>query len=197
MESKHFGKGKKIRDTIMFKKEDLCPAFISFCPDIKGNSLQIRKFNDKHYHKRTKESFSFLPQQKQLSNDAKETAKHLLNLRADRKLVRQNLTQITEKNVILKDLSNLQRTTVKGDSLKKCIDFIKEKNADATILRDDNDNFKGLFVQTPEMKGTMAAFPEFLAIDATYRLLNIGIPLLLIIVEDGSCQSEIVRSVCS
>ncbi|KAJ8966430.1 hypothetical protein NQ314_003528 [Rhamnusium bicolor] len=145
-------KGKKIRDTKTFKKEDLCPAFISFFSDIKGNSLQIRKFNDKHNHERTKESFSFLPQQRQLSNDAKETAKYLLSLRADRKLVRQNLTQITGKNVILKDLFNLQRTTVKGNSLKKCIDFINEKNADATILKDDNDNFKGLFVQTPAMK---------------------------------------------
>ncbi|XP_044745142.1 uncharacterized protein LOC123307006 [Coccinella septempunctata] len=153
-------KGKKLRDTKTFKKEDLCPAFISFSPDIRGDSLEIIKFNDKHNHERNRETLSFLPQQRQLPGDAKETAKQLLSLRADKKLVRQNLQQITGKDITLKDLSNLQRTAVKGDSLEKCIDFLQEKNAETALFKDSNDNFKGLFMQTPQMKSTMAAFPE-------------------------------------
>lgn len=38
----------------------------------------------------------------------------------------------------------------------------------------------------------MEAFPEFLAVDATYKLLKIELPVFLIIVEDGNCQTEIV-----
>lgn len=69
------------------------------------------------------------------------------------------------------------------------------KNADVTIFKNNSDNFKCLFVQTPAMKDTMRAFPEFLAIDATYKLLKIGIPLFMIAAEDGNCQSEIA-SIC-
>nr|CAH7734861.1 unnamed protein product [Callosobruchus chinensis]CAH7736672.1 unnamed protein product [Callosobruchus chinensis]CAH7748879.1 unnamed protein product [Callosobruchus chinensis] len=49
-----------------------------------------------------------------------------------------------------------------------------------------------MFMQTCSMKKTMKAYPEFLGIDGTYKLLNIGIPVFLIVVEDGNCQTEIV-----
>nr|CAH7721928.1 unnamed protein product [Callosobruchus chinensis] len=47
-----------------------------------------------------------------------------------------------------------------------------------------------MFMQTCSMKKTMKAYPEFLGIDGTYKLLNIGIPVFLIVVEDGNCQTR-------
>ncbi|XP_030766318.1 uncharacterized protein LOC115890279 [Sitophilus oryzae] len=42
--------------------------------------------------------------------------------------------------------------------------------ANVAVLRDEDNNFRGLFIQSPTMKSTMKAFPEFLAVDATYNL---------------------------
>lgn len=56
----------------------------------------------------------------------------------------------------------------------------------------ENKIFQGLFLQTPEMKKMMNSYPEFLAIDGTYKLLELNIPVFVFLVEDSNCQSEIV-----
>ncbi|KAG5886813.1 hypothetical protein JTB14_031455 [Gonioctena quinquepunctata] len=78
----------------------------------------------------------------------------------------------------------------KKENLENCLNILKAKyGAHAALLRDEDINFRGLFIQSPTMKNTMKAFPEFLAVDATYKLLKIGLPVFLIIVEDGICQT--------
>ena len=57
----------------------------------------------------------------------------------------------------------------------------------------DNDkNFKGLFFQDPQMISCFQAYPELLCVDATYKLLNLGLPTYLFHSEDSNGQSEIV-----
>ena len=57
----------------------------------------------------------------------------------------------------------------------------------------DNDkNFKGLFFQDPQMISCFQAYPELLCVDATYNLLNLGLPTYLFLGEDSNGQSEIV-----
>ena len=45
------------------------------------------------------------------------------------------------------------------------------------------------------MKETFHAYPEFLCLDATYKLLQLGIPVYLMLCEDSNGQSEII-AVC-
>lgn len=44
------------------------------------------------------------------------------------------------------------------------------------------------------MKQVFAAYPEILCVDATYKLLELHLPLYILLVEDGNGQSEIACS---
>ena len=43
-----------------------------------------------------------------------------------------------------------------------------------------------------DMVEAFRAYPEMLCIDATYKLLNLGLPVYLLLCEDSNGQSEIV-----
>lgn len=65
--------------------------------------------------------------------------------------------------------------------------------ADCEVLVKDKV-FEGLFFVTAQMKNVMEAFPEFVGIDATYKLLDLRAPLYLAVVENSQGQTEIVAS---
>ena len=46
--------------------------------------------------------------------------------------------------------------------------------------------------QDPQIISCFQAYPELLCIDATYKLLNLGLPTYLFLSEDSNGQSEIV-----
>ena len=53
----------------------------------------------------------------------------------------------------------------------------------------------GLLFQEREMKTTFSAYPELLCLDATYKLLELGLPVYLMLSEDANGQSEVI-AVC-
>ena len=55
------------------------------------------------------------------------------------------------------------------------------------VFSDEDSNFKGLFFQDRHMIEAFQAYPEMLCIDATFKLLNLGLPIPSFI-----GQSEIV-----
>lgn len=59
------------------------------------------------------------------------------------------------------------------------------------LVNSDND-LHGIFFQDEGMKEALAAYPELLCIDATYKLLELCLPLYNMLAEDGNGQSEIV-----
>ena len=63
------------------------------------------------------------------------------------------------------------------------------------VYSDDQKNLKGLFLQDQEMINIFRAYPELLCLDATYKLLELGLPTYIILCEDLNGQSEII-SVC-
>jgi len=63
------------------------------------------------------------------------------------------------------------------------------------ILQDESSNFQGLFYQDHRMKQTFDVYPELTFVDATYKLLQIHLPVYLTLCEDSNGQSEIT-SVC-
>jgi len=60
------------------------------------------------------------------------------------------------------------------------------------IIADEDNNFKALFCQDPEMHMVYLAYPELIIIDATYKLVDLNLPLYLLMCIDGNGQSEIV-----
>ena len=59
------------------------------------------------------------------------------------------------------------------------------------IIAEDN-KFKALFYQDAEMHLVYQAYPELIMVDATYKLLNLRLPLYLLLCIDGNGQSEII-----
>ena len=57
---------------------------------------------------------------------------------------------------------------------------------------EEKKNFKGLFIQDQGMKDTFKAYPERVCFDASYKLLELGFPVYLMLCEDSNGQSEIV-----
>ena len=51
---------------------------------------------------------------------------------------------------------------------------------------------KVFFFQDAEMREAFKAYPEIIFIDATYKLLELGLPVYLMLCEDSNGQSEIV-----
>ena len=70
-------------------------------------------------------------------------------------------------------------------------------NADATVEAycDEEENFLGLFFQDQQMKQAFDAYPELICLDATYKLLELGFPVYLMVCENANGQSEII-AVC-
>lgn len=67
--------------------------------------------------------------------------------------------------------------------------------ASVEIYTDVDQNLKGIFFQDQQMKDAFKAYPELLCIDATYKLLELGLPVYIMVSEDSNGQSEIV-AVC-
>ena len=123
-----------------FRKD--CEAMINFCASEDGRALVVNRFIDEHNHEVSKvhclhentnmvsiilvgffmftlvkELFRRLPQQRKLTNEEKEKARRLLQLKANKKMVKDDLQSSTGKAALLKDLSNLM-TKTKSDSTR-------------------------------------------------------------------------------
>lgn len=64
--------------------------------------------------------------------------------------------------------------------------------ANCHLLIDNKNFFKGMMFYTPAMKSAMAAYPDFLCMDGTYKLLNLRTPVYIILIENGNEESIIV-----
>ena len=48
------------------------------------------------------------------------------------------------------------------------------------VYADDKKIFKGLFFQDIQMRDAFQAYPKIVFVDATYKLLELGVPILLL-----------------
>ena len=65
-------------------------------------------------------------------------------------------------------------------------------DAQVDVLVGDENVLQGLVFQDPAMKSYLNSFPEVLFIDATYKLLEIRVPIYLTLCEDSMGNSEVV-----
>lgn len=78
-----------------------------------------------------------------------------------------------------------------GSSVISCIacNFI---GATVKLLIDEQKVLNALYFQDDCMKNVYRRFPEIIFVDSTHKTNNLGMPLYLIVVEDGNGESEIV-----
>lgn len=66
--------------------------------------------------------------------------------------------------------------------------------ASVHVLVSDSNIFQGIYFQDNAMKQSFSSYPEFLCVDATYKLLELRLPLYILLVEDGNGESEVAAA---
>ncbi len=143
-----------------------------------------------------------------------------MDMRANKKMIQQEISEESGNIVLLRDLSNIAATS-KRERTRNDIDasvrmlmgkygklvlfivslfiyylpIVTATGASVVVYLDESKHFKGLFFQDKQMKEAFSAYHEFLCLDATYKLLDLGLPVYLMLCEDSNGQSEIV-AVC-
>ena len=73
------------------------------------------------------------------------------------------------------------------------VDYLKTKEGAVVEVRVDKDsNFKSILFQDQYLKDAYGNFPEILLVDATYKLLDLRMPLYVLMTVDGDGLSDIV-----
>ncbi|XP_047146768.1 uncharacterized protein LOC124819321 [Hydra vulgaris] len=188
---KYKGFGK--RQTSTYKKD--CPFYLYFKASDDGQALIWQELNNTHNHEVSEIFYKHLPNQRRLPDYAIAKAETLLGLKANKKLLQRELLNETGKMLTLRDLSNIAASAHNSDTQNDLTAFIttlKEKyNANVEVLTDADNNLQGLFFQDFFMHSAYNAYPEFLCMDATYKLLEIRMPVYILLCEDGAGESEI------
>ena len=95
----------------------------------------------------------------------------------------------------LKDLSNLHQKTNQGISkngISEIVAYLNQKEGSTVdVMIDSENNFKAIFYQDQYMKKIYERYPKILLVDATYKLLELRLPVYLLLVIDGDGLSEI------
>ncbi|XP_043277800.1 uncharacterized protein [Venturia canescens] len=176
-----------------FQKDCVASIFVTASSD--GKTLVVTKINNTHSHICSKELFNFLPQIRGLSAIEKTKARELLDLQANKKLVRQKCVDDFGKQILLKDLSNIMKRQGSHNNLKTTVEKLEKKFGAECHIYEEDTEMKGLFFVTKQMRDAMDAYPEFVGIDGTFKLLNIRAPIYLMVVEDSEGSTEII-AVC-
>ncbi|KAH9372145.1 hypothetical protein HPB48_009722 [Haemaphysalis longicornis] len=157
-----------------FKQDCGFSVYLAAAKD--GQYLEVRSINLEHNHPIQPELFKHLPQQRRLDPHLQAKARGLLELRAQKVLVREELERDSGNAVLMKDLSNI---AAKGKALKtrnnlpEVVRVLQEKHkATVRLLTDENEDLQAIYFQDEGMKKSFQDCPEILFIDATYKLLE-------------------------
>ena len=153
------------------------------------------KFVEEHNHNLNKIIYEHLSRQRALPEDLALEVKESIKLKAKKKLLQQKIQTTTGKKVTLKDLSNLRQKTNQGISTNDISDIIaylnQKEGSTVDVMIDGEDNVKAIFYQDQYMSKIYERYPEILLVDATYKLLELKLPVYLLFVIDGDGLSEI------
>ena len=136
-----------------------------------------------------------MPRQRLLPGHDLEEIKSAIKLKANNKLLQQKIEQDRGKKVTLKDISNIKyrtRLPLNRNDLDSVVEFLQKGDSSMDKMVDEEKNFKGLLYQDTYMRNMYMKFPEVMLVDATYKLLDLKIPVYLLLVIDGNGLSEII-----
>lgn len=112
------------------------------------------------------------------------------------RLLQIELKEKTGQTVLLKDLHNVKQKTVPREvnDLEAIFEEIKaKKDVDVEFfVSQEQGQLEGIYFQDSRMKKYFQLYPEVVLMDATYKLNDRRMPLLLMMIIDGNGESQIV-----
>ena len=88
-----------------------CPFTINVGVTKGGDMLIVKEIHNQHNHDMSKSSYDHLPRQRKLDTDTQKDVRNMLTLKANKKLVKYELTSSTGKVVTMKDIHNIGKST--------------------------------------------------------------------------------------
>lgn len=140
----------------------------------------------------TKELYDHLPQVRRMTPETKNRVKELLELKTNKNKIKNLISKETEKVVLLKDIHNLNYSGEDQNKFGAVVKILRDDYTSGCYFLNEDNIFKGLFFATPAMKSNTRSYPEFIAVDGTFKLLNVRAPVYLLIAEDPNGCTEIV-----
>ncbi|XP_057305020.1 uncharacterized protein LOC130641982 [Hydractinia symbiolongicarpus] len=161
-----------------------------------GQQLYVKDMHKEHNHAVNKACFEHLPQQRRITDvDTSAEITKMLQLKASKKLLQNHVSKVAGKNVLLKNLHNIQ-AKMAGRSKNDVESLIREMRsvpgATVKVIVDSEDTLNAICYQDMEMRKAFSAYPDLLMLDATYKLNDLRMPVYLLICVDADGESEIV-----
>ena len=163
-----------------------------------GKKLEIRSLEEQHNHVVNPELFRNLPHNRKLDNEQKENVLQMLEMKANKKIIQSHVMKSTGRILLMKDIHNIKQSGEKKSNdmstLQSAVNELNKCNGAFVKLQTDgsaDNTLTGLFFQDSRMRQVFSEYPEFLCIDATYKVNDLRMPLYLLIIENGNGQSEI------
>ena len=183
-----------VRKTKLFRQE--CPIRIYIVLSSNGQSLEVTSVDLVHNHVCSGELYEHQPCQRAAEvPHTMHQMREALQLQANSKLPKKKIEVTTGKKLTLKDISNVKQKTKKetnNNRLEDVVEYLRKQPGSITeVVIDNDDNFKGIFFQDSHMQGIYEKFPEVLLVDATYKLLDLRLPVFLLMCVNGDGLSEI------
>ncbi|KAH3772447.1 hypothetical protein DPMN_173785 [Dreissena polymorpha] len=174
-----------------------CKAEIKVRASADAQFLEVGSLNELHKHETNNAVFRTLPQQRQLETHEKDNIANMLSVKANNKMITQQVMNETGKFLLLKDIHNLhaklKSTTKDVTTLQSAVDHLSKCNgAYVKLVKNENSELRELYFQDARMRDIFQAYPEFLCIDATYKVNDLRMPMCIFLIENGNGQSEVV-----
>ena len=154
-----------------------------------GKKLEIRSLEEQHNHVVNPELFRNLPHNRKLDNEQKENVLQMLEMKANKKIIQSHVMKSTGRILLMKDIHNIKQSGEKKSNdmstLQSAVNELNKCNGAFVKLQTDgsaDNTLAGLFFQDSRMRQVFSEYPEFLCIDATYKVNNLLMPLYLLII---------------
>ncbi|KAH9360364.1 hypothetical protein HPB48_022559 [Haemaphysalis longicornis] len=167
---KFVSSNKGARKSSTFKKD--CEFSIYVAANKEGSHLEVRSVKPRAQPSRGTTTLSTaFPSRDDYPPDLKAKARHLLKLRANKMLVREQIQRESGHAVSLKDLSNISAEGKRAEprnNLPEVVRILQEKHKAAVrLLTDENNELQALYFQDEHMKASFEAYAELIFVDAT------------------------------
>lgn len=200
----HGGTYQKKGDTKNTKTQKMqCPAFIKIAQKRRGDriTLEVNDIKDEHNHPRSKELF--VHERKQRSNLMEKHEGELNSYFA----TKSNYAAIQAKlssddpdgNIVTRrDLYNAKAKFNRSerkhdDDLVELVEQLSQFDEAVTkIVTNEENEVDLIYFQDARMKQCFDAFPDLLMFDGTYNVNDRRMPLIVVMIVDGSGCSQIV-----
>ncbi|XP_053376767.1 zinc finger SWIM domain-containing protein 3-like [Mercenaria mercenaria] len=174
-----------------------CKAEVRLHASADGQTLEVKYVNEIHNHDVNKTMFRNLFQQRRLCAEDKENITSMLDVKANKKMIQQKVMSESGKVITLKDIHNIKASSKSNVSdltvLQRAVEHLSTNlGAFVKVISNDENEMRGLYFQDQRMRQTFESYPEFICVDATYKVNDLRMPLYILLVENGNGQSEVV-----